>query len=132
MKVLKTVKNLVYHTKYLWSPDTSNIYKTSTARMLLKAIGPHTIIKEFDEIRIKVKRNVNSSIYINEYKNIVARLEVIILPRYYELKQKLKYMERETLQKSSSLNVCPKECKEYNHIVQQLKLFQLIKTQLCI
>ena len=114
------------------SPDTSNIYETSTARMLVQAIGPNTIIKEFDEIRIKVKRNVNSSIYINEYKSIVARLEVIILPLYYELKQKLKYMERETLQNSASLNVSPKECKEYNNIIQQLKLFQLIKTQLCI
>ena len=41
-------------------------------------------------------------------------------------------MERETLQNSASLNVCPKECKEYNNIIQQLKLFQLIKTQLCI
>ena len=114
------------------SPDTSNIYETSTARMLVKAIGPNSVITEFDEIRIKVKRNANSSIYINEYKNIVARLEVVILPRYYELKQKLKCMERETLQKSSSLNVCPEECQEYNHIVQQLQLFQLIKTQLCI
>ena len=114
------------------SPDTSNIYKTSTARMLVKAIGPKSVLKEFDEIIIKVKRNANSSIYINEYKNIVARFEVVILPRYYELKQKLKCMERETLQKSSSLNVCPKKCKEYNHIVQQLQLFQLIKTQLCI
>ena len=37
------------------SPDTSNIYETSTARMLVQAIGPNTIIKEFDEIRIKVK-----------------------------------------------------------------------------
>ena len=114
------------------SPDTSNIYQTSTARMLVKDIGPNSVIKEFDEIRIKVKRNANSSIYINEYKNIVAPLEVVILPRYYGLKQKLKCMERETLQNRSSLNVYPKECKECNHIIQQLQLFQLIKTQLCI
>ena len=44
------------------SPDTSNIYKTSTARMLAKPIGPNSVIKEFDEIRMKVKRNVNSRI----------------------------------------------------------------------
>ena len=76
--------------------DTSNTCQASTARMLEPAIGPISIVKEFDEIRTKLKQNENSSIYTTKYLNIVARLEVIILPQYCELKEKLKCMERKT------------------------------------
>ena len=78
-------------------PDISNRYQTNTTRMLEQAIKPNSSIKEFDEIRTKLKQNANSNIYMTKYLNVVTHLEVSILLRQCKLKEKLKFMERITL-----------------------------------
>ena len=41
-------------------------------------------------------------------------------------------IEKETLLNTSSLNVVPKDADEYNDIIHELKLFQIIRTELQI
>ena len=109
---------------------TENKFETKTAGLLEQAIGSNELIRRFDKIRAKLKRNINSIIYWNEYKDIVAQLEVIILPKYYDLKSKLKNIEQTTFHNSSTLNVIPKDRSEYDAIKYKLKILQIIKTEL--
>ena len=107
-------------------------YHTKTAKLLEHAIGANILIAEFDSKRLKLKVNPNSTIYLQDYRNIVARLEVVILCKYHELKYKMRDIEKETLLNTLSLNVVPKDGDEYNDIIHELKLFQIIRTELQI
>ena len=95
-----------------------------------EAIGINKLISKFDNSRAKLKRNINSDMYKNEYKNIVAQLEVVILPKYKELKSKLKVIQKEALDNSLTLNMIPKDRSEYDKIIHQLKLLQIIRKEL--
>ena len=107
-------------------------YHTKTAKLLEHAIGANILIAEFDSKRLKLKVNPNSTIYLQDYRNIVARLEVVILCKCHELICKMRDIEKETLLNTSSLNVVPEDGDEYNDIIHKLKLFQIIRTELQI
>ena len=111
---------------------SDNTYHTKTARLLEQVIGANELITEFDSKRWKLKQNLKSSMYVNDYRNIVARLEVVILVKYHKLKCKMRDIEKESLFDTPSLNVVPKDCDEYNNIIHKLKLLQIIKTELQI
>ena len=90
-------------------------YHTKTAKLLEHVIGANILIAELDSKR-------------QDYRNIVARLEVVILCKYHELKYKMRDIEKETLLNTLSLNVVPKDGDEYNDIIHKLKFFQIIRT----
>ena len=104
--------------------SAGNAYNTKTAKLLEQAVGANILIVEFDSKRFKLKQNLNSSIYLQDYRNIVARLEVVILCKYHEIKSKMRDIEKETLLNTLSLNVVSKDGAEYDDIIHKLNFFK--------
>ena len=69
--------------------------------------------------------------YLSEYNDIVARLEVVVLNMYEDQKDKLTTLEKTQFLNSSSLNIVVKD-DQYADIIHKLKILQLIKTELQI
>ena len=93
--------------------------------------GDVPLVHDFDSKRHKLKLFPNSSMYRADYGRVVASLEVNILNMYHDKKQKLKKFEQEAFLKSStSLNVAPNDSNDYVHLVEKLKILQIIRTEL--
>ena len=61
--------------------ETMNL-ETKTGKLLEQALGRSDIITEFEVKRMKLKKWPNSSLYLADYKDIVARLEIIVLNKH--------------------------------------------------
>ena len=106
-------------------------FKTRTAKRIYEVIGDNENTFEYDLIRCKLKKHPENTLYIGQYQQILARLEVIILTNHSNLKNELARMEKEQLKKTSSLTIHV-ESNEHKDIIKKLKKLQLIKTHLDI
>ena len=111
--------------------ESYSLYKTKTAKLLEQIFGPTKLISEFDNKRLKLKMFPTYHMYLSEYNDIVARLEVVVLNMYEDQKDKLTTLEKTQFLNSSSLNIVVKD-DQYADIIHKLKILQLIKTELQI
>ena len=71
-------------------------------------------------IRSNLKKHPENTSYIEQYQQILARLEVIILTNYSNLKNELARMEKEQLKKTSSLTIHV-DSNEHKDIIKKMK-----------
>ena len=108
-----------------------NKFYTKTAKLLEMVCGDTSLVRDFDSKRHKLKLFPNSSMYRADYGRVIALLEINILNMYHDKKQKLKNLEQEAfLESSSSLNIALNNSNDYAHLVEELKILQIIRTEL--
>ena len=112
--------------------ENKNLSKTS--KILEKIIDNDKLVHLYYEARKKLK-SIKTNENILTYRNIVAKLEVKILPLCSTLKKQLKDIENETLRKSDTIMLKPESGPSrvyYEKIVNKLKLIAVIRKELKI
>ena len=130
-EVIDAEHDNIYHLEPITTVDEPNQkYQTKTAKLLERVCGDSVLVREFDSKRRKLKLFPNSAMYRADYRKIIASVEIHIVNRYNDSKQKIKSLEREALRKSSGMNVSLDKSSEYNDLVKELKILQIIRTEL--
>ena len=80
----ENVDNLKPVISILFPAADNTSYHTKTAKLLEHDIGANMLIAEFDSKPQKLRVNPNSTIYLQDYRNIVACLEVVIYIQDYK------------------------------------------------
>ena len=112
-------------------PITTTHLSTKTGKLLEQVLGPTELVVDFDSKRNKLKKHPKSSLYIIEYRESIARLEVILISKYNELKEFVSELEFEKLMSCSSLNIVVDNA-QYKEAVNKLKILQILRTELKI
>ena len=86
--------------------DGSSYSKSS--KLLTKVLGDSEEILRYDGIRKKIKCGKGSSYMFTEYKKVCAELQVKVLIKKQEFKEKLRNLERKLLTKNEGLTITPK------------------------
>ena len=130
-EVIDAEHDNIYHLEPITTVDEPNQkYQTKTAKLLERVCGDSVLVREFDSKRRKLKLFPNSAMYRADYRKIIASVEIHIVNKYNDSKQKIKSLEREALRKSSGMNVSLDKSSEYNDLVKELKILQIIRTEL--
>ena len=106
---------------------------SNTATMLQKVIGNDLLVLTYDRARKKLK-SMHSPVNLDEYKNIVARVEVKLLI-INNLNKELKSIEHQALKENEKLSLKPKSgpnMVKYEQILSQLRLVKILCEELKI
>ena len=101
--------------------------------MLLSLKIDDLIVKTYDKLRKQMKQK--KYIYTNDYKTIIAKIEVLLVNTESNLKNELSHLENTMLTRSKSLNVLPEfesEKKKYKNIIKKLQYVKVLKRDIGI
>ena len=107
---------------------------SNTAKILQKIIGDDSLVFLFEKARKNIK-SLKTDENIENYQNIIAKLEVRILLLKSTLKKELKIIENETLTCNDSIVLKPEKghSKEnYDKIINKLKMVEILRRELKI
>ena len=107
---------------------------SNTAKILQKIIGDDSLVFLFEKARKNIK-SLKTDENIENYQNIIAKLEVRILLLKSTLKKELKIIENETLTCNDSivLKLEKGHSKEnYDKIINKLKMVEILRRELKI
>ena len=106
---------------------------SASSKMLLSLKIDNLIVKTYDKLRKQMKQK--KYIYTNDYKTIIAKIEVLLVNTESNLKNELSHLENTILTQSKSLNILPEfesEKKKYKNIIKKLQYVKVLKKNMGI
>ena len=106
-----------------------------TSQYLKKIFGEKNFLTKFDKLRKNLKAHKTCE-NLDEYRSIIAEIEVKLLCKEDILNGKLRELEIKFLQESDSNIICPNagsalaDKDEYNNIINKLKYLKIVKKEI--